>query len=97
MGEEKPIVGSATCNVAGPTMIRDRRPEMVVRSRGFLPREGTSDRESFERVTALGVEATLAAFAESRCGKHRARSERGRRQGYQRSVAATKRKRMRAS
>jgi len=69
-------------------MIRDRRSERIVRSREFLPREGTSGRESFERVTVLGVEAILAAFAESRRGKHRARSERGRRQGCQRSVAA---------
>jgi hypothetical protein len=35
---------------------------MTMRSREFLPREGTSDRESFERVTALGVETILAAL-----------------------------------
>jgi hypothetical protein len=82
VGEEKPSVGSATRKVARPAMIRDRRPEMVVRSRGFLPREGTSGRESFERVTVLGVEATLAAFAETRRGKTARKIERGRRQGY---------------
>lgn len=32
MGEEKPIVGIAICKIARPAMIRNRRPEMVVRS-----------------------------------------------------------------
>jgi len=54
-----------------------------------LSREGTLDREIFERVTALEVETVLAALTESRRGKYRAWSERGRRQGCQRSIAIT--------
>jgi len=43
-------------------MIHDRWSEMATRSREFLPREGTSDRESSGRLTALGVETILAVF-----------------------------------
>lgn len=81
-------VGGATRKVAKPAMIRDRRPEMVVQSRGSLSREGTLGRESFGRVTVLGVEAILAALAESRCGKNRTRRAREARQGCRRLVAA---------
>jgi hypothetical protein len=43
-------------------VIHVRWSEMATQSREFLPREGTSDRESFERVTALEVETISAAL-----------------------------------
>jgi len=53
-------------------MIHVRWPEMTMRSREFLPREGTSDRESSGRVTALGVETISAVLtvAKSALNKH---------------------------
>jgi hypothetical protein len=59
-------------------MIHVRWPEMTMRSREFLPREGTSDRESFERVTALEMETISAALtvanpAPNKRGTRRAR------------------------
>lgn len=97
MGEEKPIVGSAIRKIAMPAVIHDRRPEMVVQSRGFLPREGTLGREIFERVTVLGVEAILAAFAGSRSGKNRNVARAREATGVSEVGRRKKRKRMRGS
>jgi len=84
VGEEKPKVGNVMCKVTGPKGFSIGVSKGACGVEDHLPREGTLDRESVERVTAFGGETILAALTV--CCSSREIAKRTRREGGDRGV-----------